>query len=167
MKLYEHSPNKSSPLENGLQFRVGIGAKTDCRAGGDHSVLSAVKRLCKEEQLIPENTVFVSGIGCSSRFPPTDAHCGSCDPSSGAVRVCFSRSTSRSPSTRLSRHRRGRRIAKLGSDRCCPSRPLSRPADLTAHCRPQVLLLSGWQKVWWTIAKPSFLRIIAVNLNNC
>ncbi|TNE63142.1 MAG: 2-oxoglutarate oxidoreductase [Bacteroidetes bacterium] len=40
-----------------------------CPGCGDHSVLSAVKRLCKEEQLIPEKTVFVSGIGCSSRFP--------------------------------------------------------------------------------------------------
>lgn len=40
-----------------------------CPGCGDHSVLSAVQRLCKEEQLAPEKTVFVSGIGCSSRFP--------------------------------------------------------------------------------------------------
>lgn len=40
-----------------------------CPGCGDHSVLSAVQRLCQEKQLPPEKTVFVSGIGCSSRFP--------------------------------------------------------------------------------------------------
>lgn len=40
-----------------------------CVGCGDHSVLAAVQRLCREEQLQPEKTVFVSGIGCSSRFP--------------------------------------------------------------------------------------------------
>lgn len=40
-----------------------------CPGCGDHSVLNAVKKLCAEKQLPPEKTVFVSGIGCSSRFP--------------------------------------------------------------------------------------------------
>jgi 2-oxoglutarate ferredoxin oxidoreductase subunit beta len=40
-----------------------------CPGCGDHSVLTAFLRLLEEEQLEPENTVFVSGIGCSSRFP--------------------------------------------------------------------------------------------------
>lgn len=40
-----------------------------CPGCGDHAVLSAVQRLCRDEQLPPEKTVFVSGIGCSSRFP--------------------------------------------------------------------------------------------------
>ncbi len=40
-----------------------------CPGCGDHSVLTAVLRLLTEEQLKPEETVFVSGIGCSSRFP--------------------------------------------------------------------------------------------------
>lgn len=40
-----------------------------CPGCGDHSVLSATQRLLAEEQLKPEETVFVSGIGCSSRFP--------------------------------------------------------------------------------------------------
>ena len=40
-----------------------------CPGCGDHSVLTAVERLLTAEQLKPENTVFVSGIGCSSRFP--------------------------------------------------------------------------------------------------
>lgn len=40
-----------------------------CPGCGDHSVLTAVQKLLKAEQLRPETTVFVSGIGCSSRFP--------------------------------------------------------------------------------------------------
>ena len=40
-----------------------------CPGCGDHSVLAAVQRLLTAEQLVPEETVFVSGIGCSSRFP--------------------------------------------------------------------------------------------------
>jgi 2-oxoglutarate ferredoxin oxidoreductase subunit beta len=40
-----------------------------CPGCGDHAVLTAVQRLCRDEQLTPEKTVFVSGIGCSSRFP--------------------------------------------------------------------------------------------------
>ena len=40
-----------------------------CPGCGDHSVLTAVQRLLVAEQLKPEQTMFVSGIGCSSRFP--------------------------------------------------------------------------------------------------
>ena len=44
-----------------------------CRAGapgcGDNAMLAAVQRLCRDEGLRPEKTVFVSGIGCSSRLP--------------------------------------------------------------------------------------------------
>ncbi len=40
-----------------------------CPGCGDHAVLSTVQRICRDEQLLPENTVCVSGIGCSSRFP--------------------------------------------------------------------------------------------------
>jgi 2-oxoglutarate ferredoxin oxidoreductase subunit beta len=40
-----------------------------CTGCGDHAILTAVERLLEAEQLIPEQTVFVSGIGCSSRFP--------------------------------------------------------------------------------------------------
>jgi len=40
-----------------------------CAGCGDHGVLTAVQRLCRDEKLPPEKTVFVSGIGCSSRFP--------------------------------------------------------------------------------------------------
>ncbi len=40
-----------------------------CPGCGDHAVLSAVQRLARDEQLPPEQTVVVSGIGCASRFP--------------------------------------------------------------------------------------------------
>src|SRR5512147_3332950 len=40
-----------------------------CPGCGDPSILTAVQRLLVAEQLKPEQTVFVSGIGCSSRFP--------------------------------------------------------------------------------------------------
>ena len=40
-----------------------------CTGCGDNAVLAAVQRVCRDEQLPPEKTVFVSGIGCSSRFP--------------------------------------------------------------------------------------------------
>jgi 2-oxoglutarate ferredoxin oxidoreductase subunit beta len=40
-----------------------------CPGCGDHSVLTATQKLLVTAQLKPERTVFVSGIGCSSRFP--------------------------------------------------------------------------------------------------
>jgi 2-oxoglutarate ferredoxin oxidoreductase subunit beta len=40
-----------------------------CPGCGDNAILTSVQRLCRDEQLPPEKTVFVSGIGCSSRFP--------------------------------------------------------------------------------------------------
>jgi 2-oxoglutarate ferredoxin oxidoreductase subunit beta len=40
-----------------------------CPGCGDNGILAAVQRLCRDEQLPPEKTVFVSGIGCAARFP--------------------------------------------------------------------------------------------------
>lgn len=40
-----------------------------CTGCGDNAILAAVQRLCRDEGLRPEKTVFVSGIGCSSRLP--------------------------------------------------------------------------------------------------
>lgn len=40
-----------------------------CPGCGDHAVLTSTQRLLKEKQLDPAKSVFVSGIGCSSRFP--------------------------------------------------------------------------------------------------
>ncbi len=40
-----------------------------CTGCGDNAILAAVQKLCRDEGLRPEKTMFVSGIGCSSRFP--------------------------------------------------------------------------------------------------
>lgn len=40
-----------------------------CSGCGDLPVLTALQRVCRDEQLPPEKTVVVSGIGCSSRLP--------------------------------------------------------------------------------------------------
>lgn len=40
-----------------------------CAGCGDNAVLTALQRLLRDEGLRPEKTVFVSGIGCSSRLP--------------------------------------------------------------------------------------------------
>ncbi|MEX1107220.1 MAG: 2-oxoacid:ferredoxin oxidoreductase subunit beta, partial [Ilumatobacteraceae bacterium] len=40
-----------------------------CPGCGDYAILQAVQMLMPDLGISPENTVFVSGIGCSSRFP--------------------------------------------------------------------------------------------------
>ena len=40
-----------------------------CPGCGDYGILLAVQQLMPDLGIAPENTVFVSGIGCSSRFP--------------------------------------------------------------------------------------------------
>ncbi len=40
-----------------------------CPGCGDYGILTAVQQLMPELGVDPHNTVFVSGIGCSSRFP--------------------------------------------------------------------------------------------------
>jgi 2-oxoglutarate ferredoxin oxidoreductase subunit beta len=40
-----------------------------CPGCGDYAILKAVQRTLPEIGAVPENTVFISGIGCSSRFP--------------------------------------------------------------------------------------------------
>ena len=40
-----------------------------CVGCGDNAILTAMQRLCRDNELAPERTVFVSGIGCSSRLP--------------------------------------------------------------------------------------------------
>ena len=40
-----------------------------CPGCGDYGILQAVQQLMPELGSTPENTVFISGIGCSSRFP--------------------------------------------------------------------------------------------------
>ena len=40
-----------------------------CPGCGDYGILQAVQFLMPDIGIAPENVVFVSGIGCSSRFP--------------------------------------------------------------------------------------------------
>jgi 2-oxoglutarate ferredoxin oxidoreductase subunit beta len=40
-----------------------------CPGCGDYGILLAVQQLMPDLGVAPENTVFISGIGCSSRFP--------------------------------------------------------------------------------------------------
>ena len=40
-----------------------------CHGCGNSAILTALQKLCAEEQLPPEKTVIVSGIGCASRLP--------------------------------------------------------------------------------------------------
>lgn len=40
-----------------------------CPGCGDYAILNQVRKVCAKLQQRRENTVFVSGIGCSSRFP--------------------------------------------------------------------------------------------------
>ena len=40
-----------------------------CPGCGDYSILNAVQRVCANIGATRENSVFISGIGCSSRFP--------------------------------------------------------------------------------------------------
>ncbi|RMF09849.1 MAG: 2-oxoacid:ferredoxin oxidoreductase subunit beta [Alphaproteobacteria bacterium] len=40
-----------------------------CPGCGDYAILKAVQKTLADIEARPENTVFVSGIGCSSRFP--------------------------------------------------------------------------------------------------
>lgn len=59
---------RSGREENSLEDYAGCQPRW-CTGCGDLAILAAVQRVCREEQLPREKTVFVSGIGCSSRFP--------------------------------------------------------------------------------------------------
>ena len=70
--MSSHSCSLLFPVEEDHDYTMsdyeGVQARW-CPGCGDHSVLTASQRLLAAEQLKPEETVFVSGIGCSSRFP--------------------------------------------------------------------------------------------------
>ncbi len=40
-----------------------------CPGCGDYSILAQMKKVLPDLGVVPDNTVFISGIGCSSRFP--------------------------------------------------------------------------------------------------
>jgi len=61
------------PNGNGRTFSLEDYQSADeprwCGGCGDFAILTAVQRLLRDRQIPPEKVVFVSGIGCSSRFP--------------------------------------------------------------------------------------------------
>ena len=59
---------RSSEEQHSLEEYAGCMPRW-CTGCGDLAILAAVQRLCRDEQLPLEKIVFVSGIGCSSRFP--------------------------------------------------------------------------------------------------
>jgi 2-oxoglutarate ferredoxin oxidoreductase subunit beta len=62
--------NQNGPALKVFELKDYVGARARwCPGCGDHTVLSTVTRLVRDEQLLPEKVVVVSGIGCSSRFP--------------------------------------------------------------------------------------------------
>ncbi|MFV2034466.1 MAG: thiamine pyrophosphate-dependent enzyme, partial [Halocynthiibacter sp.] len=64
--------NKELPPPEADRIMLDDYSKCDprwCDGCGDFAILAAVQRLCRDEQLPLEKTMFVSGIGCSSRFP--------------------------------------------------------------------------------------------------
>jgi 2-oxoglutarate ferredoxin oxidoreductase subunit beta len=61
---------QDDPREDGWVLDDYVGSVPRwCSGCGDHSVLGAMQRLARDEQLAPDQTVVVSGIGCSSRLP--------------------------------------------------------------------------------------------------
>lgn len=61
--------NEMSPLKTTLKDWETDQEVRWCPGCGDYAILKAVQRTMPEIGARPENTVFVSGIGCSSRFP--------------------------------------------------------------------------------------------------
>ena len=62
------SPRPPSPLTTKKDWTSDQEVRW-CPGCGDYGILLAVQQLMPELGVAPENTVFVSGIGCSSRFP--------------------------------------------------------------------------------------------------
>src|SRR5213078_863208 len=64
----------TEPNGNGLVQLTTKDFKTDqevrwCPGCGDYAILNAVQSFMPELNIPRENIVFISGIGCSSRFP--------------------------------------------------------------------------------------------------
>ncbi len=61
--------NEMTPLKTTLKDWETDQEVRWCPGCGDYAILKAVQRTMPEIGGTPENTVFISGIGCSSRFP--------------------------------------------------------------------------------------------------
>jgi len=69
--MYRYSEDVLADLERKPQSIEDYQSATPrwCPGCGDNSILTSVQRLCRDEQIPLEKAMFVSGIGCSSRFP--------------------------------------------------------------------------------------------------
>ena len=61
--------NDMTPIETTLKDWETDQEVRWCPGCGDYAILKAVQRTLPQLGSNPANTVFVSGIGCSSRFP--------------------------------------------------------------------------------------------------
>ena len=62
------SPEASLPVLKPQDFASDQDVRW-CPGCGDYAILNQMKRVCSKIGATQENTVFISGIGCSSRFP--------------------------------------------------------------------------------------------------
>jgi 2-oxoglutarate/2-oxoacid ferredoxin oxidoreductase subunit beta len=78
MSAEQIGSEQTGSKQTGSEQMVAVTTKADwtsdqevrwCPGCGDYGILLAVQQLMPELGSTPENTVFVSGIGCSSRFP--------------------------------------------------------------------------------------------------
>lgn len=61
--------NEMTPVKTTLKDWESDQEVRWCPGCGDYAILKAVQRTMPDLDVMPENTVFISGIGCSSRFP--------------------------------------------------------------------------------------------------
>ena len=80
-----------------------------CPGCGDYSILKAVQRTLADSGCHPPTTVFVSGIGCSSRLPYYVNDLRFSHHSWPRTRHCHRRQTGKPGTRRLGDHRRRRR----------------------------------------------------------
>lgn len=69
MNIKTATPPKAAPTAKKAQDYATDQEVRWCPGCGDYSILRAVQMAFAENNIAPQNTVFVSGIGCSSRFP--------------------------------------------------------------------------------------------------
>ena len=123
-----------------------------CPGCGDYGILLAVQTLMPELGVAPENTVFISGIGCSSRFPYYMNTYGMHSIHGRAPAIATGRRGRPPGPRRVGHHRRRRRAVdrwKPPHPRAAPQREPQHPAvqqpDLRAHQGSVLADLTGRQ----------------------
>ena len=110
-----------------------------CPGCGDYAILAAVQGFMPELGLAKENIVFVSGIGCSSRFPYYMNTYGMHSIHGRAPAIATGLAASRRDLSRVGRHRRRRRAVHRRQPphpRPAPQRQPQDPAVQQPDLRP-------------------------------